>query len=221
MQPAGPGPSWWRTLKFSARHFISAFAIGSVSRGAENISTNSARFSTRGSSPAAAGPVLNEQSGMGNMGTQVNAFRHVLWQATITKEFGIKTATEIGNAHEENPNAIDYRNEIQLSITPFKTLGNADESVDLGNNIIGRSIGANNKGLGMKDLALKALDAFHNDGFWTAYQDKDGSFYMMKTKITDEQYDTLKRVYQELDNNGFTEDEKKRRENRNYGHVVK
>jgi len=221
MQPAGPGPSWWRTFKFSARHFISAFAIGSVSRGAGNISTNSARFSTRGSSPAAAGPVLNEQSGMGNMGTQVNAFRHVLWQATITKEFGIKTATEIGNAHEENPNAIDYRNEIQLSITPFKTLSNADESVDLGNNIIGRSIGANNKGLGMKDLALKALDAFHNDGFWTAYKDKDGSFYMMRTKISDEQYDTLKRVYQELDDNGFTEDEKKRRENRNYGHVVK
>jgi hypothetical protein len=48
-----PTPKWWRTTVFTLSHPIAAAAIGSVSPGATNISTNAARFSTRGSSSLA------------------------------------------------------------------------------------------------------------------------------------------------------------------------
>jgi hypothetical protein len=35
------------------------------------------------------------------MGSEVNAFRHVLWQSTITRLFGENVAEEVGNSHED------------------------------------------------------------------------------------------------------------------------
>lgn len=46
MAPEGPGPKWWRTTLFAITHPIAATSIGSVGKGARNISTNAARFST-------------------------------------------------------------------------------------------------------------------------------------------------------------------------------
>lgn len=44
----------------------------------------------------------------------------------------------------------------------------------------------------MKDMALKVLDASHDDGLWTATKIGDGVWKMTKTKMTDEQYNALK-----------------------------
>ena len=224
MAPEGPGPSWWRTTKFTLAHPLAAATIGYVSPGATNISTDAARFATRGASAESKSSVLEEPKTQGNEGSQVNAFRHVLWQATITKEFGSEIATQIGTAHEENPNAIDSKSSAQLANTTFKTLSAADESIDLANNVTGRAIGENSKGLGMKDVALKVLDAFHTDGFWTATQQEDGTWKMTNTKISDKQYNALKTVFQNLNNDGFTQSEQNKRNEearKEQGHVIK
>jgi len=223
-KPDKPGPSWWRETKFTMAHPLASATIGSVAPGAVNISTDAARFSTRGSSPAAKKSVLDEPKSQGNMGSQVNAMRHVLWQSTITADFGSNIAKEVGFAHEENPNAIANKTNAQLASTKFKTLDAADESIDLANNVTGRAIGEANKGKGMKEIALKVLDAYHTEGFWTATKQKDGTWMMTNTKISDDQYKALKAVYETLNNDGFTPAEQQKRdeeERKANGHVIK
>lgn len=220
----GPGPSWWRTTKFSIAHPLAAATIGYVSLGATNISTDAARFATRGASAESKSSVLEEPKAQGNEGSQVNAFRHVLWQATITKELGTDIAKGIGFAHEEKPNAIDNRSPASLGATEFKSVTEADESIDLANNVIGRGIGEANGGFGMKDMALKVLDEFKENGLWTATKIGDGVWKMTKTKLTDEQYSALKTVFQKLNNDGFTQEEQNKRNEaarKEQGHVIK
>jgi len=210
MAPEGPGPSWWRTLKFAIRHPIIAGEIGESQKGETNISTNATRFSTRGSSTEAEGSVLSEPKELGNKGSEVNAFRHVLWQATITSKYGAGIGRQVGDAHEDNPNAIEGKPFNVLWSTSFKTLAAADESIDLANNITGRAIGKANEGVGMKDLALKVLEQFKDGGFWTAVKQEDGTFKMTNSRITEEQYNALKAVFQNLNNNGFTAEVQKK-----------
>ena len=76
----------------------------------------------------------------------------------------------------------------------------------------------------MKDMALKVLDGFKEGGFWTATEQEDGTFKMTNTKITNEQYKTLKAVLGTLNNNGYTSsDQAKQREEymKNRNSVVK
>jgi hypothetical protein len=206
-----PGPSWFRQMKFAIRHPLAALTIGPVAYGETNLSTSAARFSTRGASAGSKSSVLSEPEDQKKEGSQVNAFRHVLWQASITVEFDANIANQVGKAHEDNPNAIDGRNSDRLGAMEFKSLSEADESIDLANNIIGREIGTQNQGFGMRDMALKVLDVFHSEGLWTAQKIGDGVWKMEKTKISNEQYEQLKGVFQGLNNWGFTPDEQAKR----------
>jgi RHS repeat-associated protein len=220
----GPGPSWWRITKLSTAHPLAAATIGYVSPEATNLSTDVARFATRGASAESKSSVLEEPKAQGNDGSQVNAFRHVLWQATITKELGTDIAKGIGFAHEENPNAIDNGSHASLGATEFKSVTEADESIDLANNVIGRGIGEANSGLGMKDMALKVLDEFKENGLWTATKIGDGVWKMTNTKLTNEQYNALKAVFQKLNSDGFTQEEQNRRNEaarKEQGHAIK
>jgi uncharacterized protein YbdZ (MbtH family) len=71
--------------KFGVRHPVIANQIGKYSPGSTNISTDAVRFSTRGN-------VLQENPS--HMGSQVNADRHTLWQATITSTYGSDIAKD-------------------------------------------------------------------------------------------------------------------------------
>ena len=209
-------------MKCVDAHPLIAATVGYVDKNATNISSNTMRFSTRGESASARTSILEMNSA--REGDQVNAFRHVLWQATIAKEFGSGIAKEVGNSHEENPNAIDGKPFNVLYNQAFKTLLEADESIDLANNITGRAIGEANKDLGMKDLALKVLDAFKEGGFWTATKQEDGTYKMTNTRITDEQYNALKGVLKTLNNDDFRpEEQAKRNEDsqKEQGRVIK
>jgi len=165
------------------------------------------RFTTRGN-------VLQENKNTGDegMGSEVNAARHTLWQATITNKFGANIGTEAGNAHEDNPNAIDGKSATVLKTMTYKTMEAADEAIDLSNNIIGRGIGEANKGLGMKDLAQKVIDEFHDNGLWSATKQDDGTYKIGVNKITDAQSKALSNIYKNLNNNGFTPAEQKQRD---------
>lgn len=176
-----------RTAQFVLSHPLIAAEIGYWIKGSTNISTNAVRFATRDD-------VLS-----GGDGKESNAFRHTLWQSYITNRHGIEIATSIGNAHEENSN-------VSLGNRRFKTQLEADQTIDLLNNQIGRSVG-NTAPIGMRDMALCVLEVFYRDGLYTAKQSKDGSWYIDRTKITQEQYNSLKKFYEIANDFGRSKEE--------------
>ena len=172
-----------------------ALSIGDVTHNSTNISTNSARFSVNTGLPE------ND----GNAGSHINAFRHVLWQAEITGRFGSDIAKQVGNAHEENPYAATGSN---LQMT-FTSLDNADQTIDLLNNQIGRKIGEATKGESMQAKALAVLEYFNINGVWTAIPntDKDGTittWSVARTVLTGDQYTNAKTILSTTNNNGYT-----------------
>ncbi|MBN8567806.1 MAG: RHS repeat-associated core domain-containing protein [Flavobacteriales bacterium] len=195
----GPKPSTGATLRtgiFFITHFPTAHAIGRYSKGADNISTVSQRFAGRLG--------FTEEKDIAERGNEVNAFRHVLWQAEITARFGATVAKEAGDAHEGNPNA--------LPIKSFYTnLDDADEAVDLMNNIIGRQIGKATEGLDTKFRAFVVLSHFKESGLWTATpiieKNKVIGYSVSLTKLTVDQFDYAKTVIDGLNSKGRTSEE--------------
>lgn len=183
----------WEEFLFALRHPFAATRIGSYKRGSNNISTNSVRFATRGE--ILYGSKKNED----DRGSESGAFRHVLWQATITSIFGWSIAKEAGDAHEDDPN-------INMSKNFFASIDDADKSVDLHNNIIGRRIGIGSNGDGMKDLAITVLNDFKSNGFYEAQKVK-GGYKIVKKKIDDNKYRNLLQIFRHLNNNGRYEQE--------------
>ena len=172
-------------------HPIAAYQIGQATPGhhVTNISTDATRIG--------AGLALNENAA--HEGSQVNAMRHTVWQATIVSKFGDSTATAVGNAHETNPN-------VDLSVRTFSGKGAleaADQTTDLLNNQIGRAIGDANPGASMLDLAGKALDYYHTTGRYTASTAADGTVTVSQTKLSDKQYAVAKDRLKHMDKDGF------------------
>jgi hypothetical protein len=194
------GPGWIsaprkaREAGFVLRHPIAYQRIGRpiLKKAVTNISTNAIRFSTNN---------LGLKENRAREGSQVNAFRHTLWQAQISSEFGVKIASELGNAHEENPFAVqgfqDYENK------PFHTLKDADETVDLLNNRIGRKLGAAHPNATMKENALRVLDYYRDHGLWVAEKQSNGTYKIKQQKLSQAQYQVAAKRLAQLDKNGF------------------
>ena len=193
--PAGAGyyaaDQTTREAGFALRHPVAAWHIGTVRSGSQNISTRAVRFSTND---------LGLESRDSREGSEVNAFRHALWQAKITEEFGEQIAHEAGNAHESNPFAIGGSNR---KVTNFKTESEADESADLRNNEIGRGIGSANDGMEMRELSLEVLSEFHKNGLWVSEEQEDGTHSVVKRRISTEKYEKARRRLLELNQNGY------------------
>ncbi|MGE5518903.1 MAG: RHS repeat domain-containing protein [Candidatus Dadabacteria bacterium] len=202
----GPTPPWLKELWFAIHHPVAGLDIGTYQKGpVTNISSNAVRFSTRGTSPQS-GPILQENGD--HTGSQINAFRHGLWSASITSKYGTDIAKQATDAHEENPSA-DLS---QKTFSGKNALARADQTIDLLNNQIGMEIGRANPNASMKDLAGKTADYFHDNGLYTATVGKHGTVTIGQTKITDEQYKQLQGVIKTLDNNGFTPQEQSKNE---------
>lgn len=186
-----------REVAFGIAHPIATTAIGKVKpgEGVTNISTNSTRF--------ASGLELGENEN--KEGSEVNAFRHTLWEATITNKFDFDIAKEIADSHEENPNSVDVINEKYGGIhnVVFKTLLLADEAADLLNNIEGRKIGGSMKEVPMKEIAGIVLTYFHENGLWQAVDMNNGYFEVQKIKLSDMRYNNAVLLFSEMDDNGF------------------
>ena len=186
---------WLRYAKFVLKHPIATYRIGKgVTHDADDISTNSTRFATRGNVLGGTRPRIERE-----LGSENGAFRHTLWQATITSEFDARTAEEAGNAHEDNPNT-------NLAVRTFSTLSEADQTVDLLNNQIGRKIGQREKGEGMKHLAFSVLKEFKQNGLYVATR-KGRAWVVTKTVLSQGKYLKLLNIFEGLDNRGFTPEE--------------
>jgi RHS repeat-associated protein len=199
--------STFRTINFIVRHPIASDAIRMYTFGSTNISTNASRFSTR------IGLIENDA----REGSQVNAFRHTLWQAAIAARFGRNIAKEIADAHEENPNAIKSSGTF---INSFKTLSSADEAADLQNNMIGRNIGTENPNDDMQELSIKILNYYKENGLYVAEEikDKKGNvtgYKIVQQKLSESQYNNALKTLLELNSNGRTDNEQKSKDDKN------
>ena len=74
----------------------------------------------------------------------------------ITSKWGENIGLQAGNAHEKNQNVIHEIKDIYSH--KFKTLSDADQAVDLLNNVIGREIGKTTSiDSTSKDIAKKSI----------------------------------------------------------------
>jgi RHS repeat-associated protein len=209
-------PVWLKTATFIVQHPVAAASIGipNLASGSNNISTNSVRFSNS----------LGLIDTRSNKLTQVNAYRHTLWQAIITEEFGFSIAAEIGYAHEPDDYIINTLNgSSSYTFSGDDAIDKADSAADQLNNVIGRTIGGANKDSTPKQLAERILDYYHSTGLWEGHETFDGQgnstgFVVERVKLTTEQYNAAKEKLKGLnDQNGFDqklweESERKARE---------
>ena len=189
-------------MLFAVQHPFITSRIGvGVTKGAINICTNATRFATRGNILYGSNP----KAGQDDRGSENGAFRHTLWQAQITSEFGADIAKQVGDAHEDNPN-------IDMNQTSFTNITDADRSVDLHNNSIGRTIGENNKGAKMNETAKAVLDVFVNEGLYQAQKVK-GGYKLVRVRLSSSRGKELMGIFNQLDENGMKPSERPKPEN--------
>ena len=180
-------------LRFPGR----ARRVGAFKSGSTNLTSVSARTSRH----------LAEDNNMSiDIGSERNALRHVFWSAKMTQEFGIAGANEIGKAHE---GIGPYADVEAIYDEPFQgSESGADSTVDLLNNFIGQSIGEANQDATNFELGEAVLNEFRENGFFVVAKDEDGNLSITKQKITQEQYQAALKILRQLDQYGFSEDER-------------
>lgn len=182
-------------MKFAAKHPLAAAAIGKNEDNSTNITSNSIRLSTRIG-------LDNSKNGDGR-GTEVNAIRHSLWQATIAARFGTDIATQAGNAYEKNTQNREG--------TEYDDRYSADEAVDLRNNAIGRRIGSAHPNDNMKQLLTHLLNEYKDNGMWTATSVKEGDktiWRISQNTLPENKYTSALEKLKVLDANGMTDAER-------------
>ncbi|MFZ1011304.1 MAG: RHS repeat-associated core domain-containing protein, partial [Candidatus Sulfotelmatobacter sp.] len=182
-----------------AAHDTKSIFDDSVETEKPSISTLAVRFSTK----------IGLQENEEREGSQVNAVRHTIWQAILTHRYGAVTAKTIADSHEANADAIE--NEDAATKT-FKTLDEADQSIDLRNNIIGRDIGSRNDYVWDRAYAEKVLEVFHEQGLWTAEKQADGTFKISRQKLSDKEYESALHKLYGLDELGLRPEQAQQRQ---------
>ena len=185
-----------KTLDWATQNWENAkiaYDVGFIHPKLKNISSSAQRFAqkiTDVEGKASGRIESNEQS------SRIGALRHPIWQAYITSRYDKGVAKIIGDNHEENP-------QMDLSIRKFNNMSDADAAVDLLNNQIGRRIGEINNGKTIKELSLKVLDEYYQNGLYSLVYGYDNSWNVKKNKITQDEYIKLKKIYSLADDNGF------------------
>lgn len=101
---------------------------------------------------------------------------------------------------------------MKTEFTGKGALAKADETVDLLNNQIGRSIGEANPGANMQQLAMATIEYYYSNGIYVANpitNDKGEitGYSVTQSKLTKEQYEKAKEVIMGLNAYGFTQAE--------------
>lgn len=187
-----------KLLRFAASHPVAAKAIGLKGEDSINITSNSTRFAEKTG-------LDNKANGEGR-GTQVNAFRHALWQAAVASRFGTDIAKKVGDANEDDASIRERK-------TKYFSRFAADQAVDLRNNRIGRTIGAANPEANIKVLAQSVLTHFHKEGLWTAkpVKEKGYTYWMIsQSKLSKAEFQSAQSKINLLNLNGFTDEEQEK-----------
>jgi RHS repeat-associated protein len=164
-----------KTAGYAMNHPINAVRTGTVDVPTWGISKIASNFQVN---------LVNEAGFESGDGSQSNAYRHALWQAMLTNKFDAKQATRIGNAHENNlPTNMNQR-----IFNGEGASDAADQMADLLNNVIGREIGAKNKGASNRNLSEAVLNEYKQNGLWTVSGDDKTGYKVQKTRLSQEEY---------------------------------
>ncbi len=155
-----------KTMVYALGNPANALSIGSSKKGSDNVTTRVSRFIERDVVYVINSSKDRVEDDVGKA-TFGNALRHTLWQAHLANSYSVDEALKVGNAHEINP-------DIDLSQRRFNSLEDADQTVDLLNNIIGRQIG-NTAKKPMNELAIDVLEVLRSDGLYIANKADNGS----------------------------------------------
>jgi hypothetical protein len=190
---------------FAVRHPFAALAIYDAEQAAEVVipSTSSlaVRFSVnlrndRQTGISTDGLTENAQ----HEGSEVNAMRHVLWNAFNTRAFGADIAEQAADAHEDDPDAITGQDP---ATQVLRGLSDADQAADLRNNIIGRDLASGNFRY-HHDVAEAVLLAFRDTGFWIAQRQGDATYRTVRHRISTAAYAGAARKLVNLSDIGLT-----------------
>ncbi len=201
-----PSAGWviGKTAEAIFRHPIASYYTGSVKHGGTNISSNSGRVARH---------VAEDENMSVGIGSERNAFRHVLWSANITSRFDANASETITNSHEGI--GLFDNSEIDHSQSFEGNMGLADNIVDILNNEIGRDVGENNTDASILNIGLEILGIFKEEGLWTAKQDENGNITISRTKITQSQFSNAKKTLESLDQNGMSATDRQKLEEDN------
>lgn len=178
----------------SPAHAVAAADIGlGINEDYDNLSSVSDRFAKNIDKYFDSG--YEEKGKKRYLSNLRNSMRHTIWQATLASQHNPQVAYSAGMAHETRPYAdTDKR--------VFDNESDADMVVDLLNNVIGRRIGANNRKLSRKQIALLALKELRENGLYQYEHCSDGLWRVMKVRISDEVYNDMYNTFMNLDNDG-------------------
>ncbi len=187
-----------KIAQFFISHPVAAQAIGVQDKKSSNITSNAVRLSQRTG--------LDNQTNGDGRGTQVNAVRHTLWQAAIASQFDSNIAERAGNAYLSDT-------DLREGKTDYYSRLAADQSVDLRNNRIGRSIGSGKPNADMKTLAHGVLFYYHKVGLWTATQAEDQGrkvWRISQNKLSQAEYKKALANLAPLNSDGMTVEEQRK-----------
>lgn len=188
----------WKQHNTSKYSLSEAFGAGSPWKWSNSARVVANNFATRGASKEAKEAVLKRNGPVAednDRGSDRGAYRHALWSALMTKEYGAETAKSIADSHEGA--TIDISNKNNLN-----NIVQADGIADELNNQIGRKYGEERNFATKKGLALTILDIFKTEGLYTIKQNKDGTFNVTKTNISEKDWKDLRNRIIELNDNG-------------------
>lgn len=178
-------PNYVREANFAVKNPAAAYKIGSAYDNG----------TSRSISAVASNFAINLSKG--NLGSgESNGIRHVMWQAMISRDLGVGTAINAGNAHENNPF-------VDLSNRSFNSRESADQTADLLNNQIGRSIYNSNPVGTNIDYARSAIEYMSKNGLYSVSENDNGSFSVIQFKISDSQKNGALESLSELKNGGL------------------
>ena len=186
-----------REIAFPFKSPVHAAAAADIGLGTNdnynNLSSASDRFAKKIDKYFSEGDGKDEKNSY--LSTLRNSMRHTIWQATLASQYNPQVAYSAGMAHETRPYAdTDKR--------VFDNESEADMVVDLLNNVIGRRIGANNRHLSRKQIALLALKELRENGLYQYEYCSDGLWRVMKVRISDDVYNDMYNTFMNLNNDG-------------------
>ena len=150
-------------------------------------------ISSRATAFAKASDILSPNQD--DRGSMRGAFRHGLWQAEITSQYGKDLAERVGNCHELGQKMDTVR-------TTYRTIDEADRAADLRNNVIGRQLGDKYKDKSMKSKTYALLVQALSDGLFVSERNPDGTYNVKKKKISSETFNRYLEELNSLDENG-------------------
>ncbi len=175
---------------FFLQHPDIATKVGVVKERGTNLSSIASNFAINSKLPRAVYFTMNEsdKNGETDEGSKRGAYRHALWQAIITKEFGLDIATEICNAHDKKLDTSIMVYEDSALIPEFKNYSDADSFVDQLNNIIGRKVAIETAKSTNKELAIAVFNDFLKNGFYIVKELGNENFKAKFTKLSLPEY---------------------------------